>query len=968
MTESTPGHLLSVLEELGYSGHEGLVTSASAGQAGPRDYVWRDLRSKVGLEAAFFRDGVPLVGFSAQSDPRGLTGLRRRLWNYGRIPLLVNVSEESVQAFNAVSLPSKRRTQQDGILEAGRRSDTAHGLLQAFNRAEVESGNFATEFGASYKKSARVDRALLSNLAYLRRTFGGDDTELRTAMDVIIGGCLVASYLSDREILTPNHIDELSGVPDLQAALVFGVNPTRRLFQGLADRFNGDVFGPVPEMLSLVSDSELSGVAALLRGDDLPSGQQSLWPYDFSVLPADLVSSIYEQLLEGNRETDSAYYTPRFLVDTVLDEVVPWIGQSRPKVIDLACGSGAFMTEAFRRLAYRERTRVGRDLSYQELQDILLSSIYGVELNPDSARIAAFGLYLALLEELDPPTVWETAVLPRLLGRNVVVSDAFNDHALSAMRFDAVIGNPPWKSKLTPAASRFVRDSSAPIADQQIAQAFLWLAARFLKPGGTLGLVMPSKPLLHNRSRSTQAFRTALFEQLNVQAVLDLSAIRRSLFATAIAPAAVVVARAPDESTPADLEPWQKSNQLLHIAAHPRPLNSAVDAVVISPEEVTEISRRQAAYRPDIWKVLLWGGLRDVDLLDRLRLKFAPVKEIASARGWVYGQGYQVGGGDANDASHLQGLPIIPTEMVEPLRIESDLFEAFDMQTLHRPRDRELFRSPHVLVRRTLHQGRLAAVFVEEDAVFPNGLLGFAGPRHDRPLLMALAATIVSSLGNYYHFMTSASWGVERDFVELNEHLSLPLATPDPTHVRELQDIFSQARSDPRTTGWREQLDSVVFDMYEISTADQLRVHDRLAFGLDRFQHPLAYSAPIDDDGLSQYAATIREVLAATLPDLHIEARHFRDRSYRAVTVTLTEGGAAVQDTWSNGATVDMQRIVEMNADRGATSTGVVAQPAGFFVDDDTVYVVKTADRDRWSRDAALDDAERILAALAFGE
>jgi hypothetical protein len=48
-------------------------------------------------------------------------------------------------------------------------------------------------------------------------------------------------------------------------------------------------------------------------------------------------------------------------------------------------------------------------------------------------------------------------------------------------------------------------------------------------------------------------------------------------------------------------------------------------------------------------------------------------------------------------------------------------------------------------------------------------------------------------------------------------------------------------------------------------------------------------------------------------------------------------------------------------------STGILALPAGFFVRHDTVYVVKTVDMDRWSRDAALSDADRIFTALAFG-
>ena len=51
--------------------------------------------------------------------------------------------------------------------------------------------------------------------------------------------------------------------------------------------------------LSEVEDSDLDLVSRLLKGEDLPTGQGALWPYDFSVLPADLVSRVYGASLVG---------------------------------------------------------------------------------------------------------------------------------------------------------------------------------------------------------------------------------------------------------------------------------------------------------------------------------------------------------------------------------------------------------------------------------------------------------------------------------------------------------------------------------------------------------------------------------------------------------------------------------------------------------------------------------------------
>ena len=120
-----PDRLTQTLDGLGYSDSDGLVTALTPSSTGARDYYWRDLRGKIGLDAAFFHDGVPLVGFSTESTERGLTTLRRRLWNYGRVPLLVNTTDDVVSAFSASSAASKGPLGQSDAIQSSRLADIA---------------------------------------------------------------------------------------------------------------------------------------------------------------------------------------------------------------------------------------------------------------------------------------------------------------------------------------------------------------------------------------------------------------------------------------------------------------------------------------------------------------------------------------------------------------------------------------------------------------------------------------------------------------------------------------------------------------------------------------------------------------------------------------------------------------------------------------------------------------------------
>ncbi|MGH3430116.1 MAG: hypothetical protein ACRDQZ_21525, partial [Mycobacteriales bacterium] len=455
-----------------------------------------------------------------------------------------------------------------------------------------------------------------------------------------------------------------------------------------------------------------------------------------------------------------------------------------------------------------------------------------------------------------------------------------------------------------------------------------------------------------------------LFTQLDVTTIVDLSAVRRSVFATAIAPSAVLVARCPGSDPDSALS---SVDTLLHVAAHPRALGSPLDTLVVAPEEIRSISKKQATSRPDLWKVLLWGSVRDLDLIDRLRRSAPSVGDMARARGWYSGQGFQVGGGDNRDASELIGLPVVETASVGFLRSTQEQYELFDRNTLHRPRDRRLYTAPLVLIRRTIHNKGISAVYMDRDVAFPSGLIGIAGREADQAELAALAVTAVSSLGRYWHFMTSASWGVERDFVELNEHLSLPLISPDKKTTKKLFEIIGRAEEGP-DRGLREAVDELVFEMYGISVTDRGRIIDRMRTAIGRFYGVPPVASHRSDDFLN-YESVLRNALIATLPDLSVSTQAYSDGPYRAVTVTFSEEGSADNAVTLEGpvAVVDIDFLVERLSRAIAKPTAVIAQPSGFFVEDNTIYLVKTSDADRWSNDSALDDADRILAAITAG-
>lgn len=948
------GLLEAVADELGYFGTSGYVNGAGA-EAGARDFVWRDLKEKCRVDAAYFRGAVPLVAFVEAESREEIGPAHRRLWNFARVPVLIAATPREVEALSCVTPPPADSRGSSPVLGSAGTRQPLQRVLGEFTRFSVESGRVAAAHPNQFDRRLRVDYKLLENLRHVRdRLIAGG----LTAADVeqLLGRSIFIRYMEDRGILSEEHLLELGPLPSFVDTLQAGPDAAGRLFSALSERFNGDVFRPGRTM-EHIPEQAADDLAQFFSAADLESGQQALWPYDFGVIPPELISSIYEQLLGDTQREDSAYYTPRHVVDLVLDELVPWQGGiAQPSILDPSCGSGIFLAEAFRRLAYRHTIADGEPPAFDRLCELLTSSVYGVDKKPEAVGVSAFSLYLALLEHVDPPTAWHEARLPVLVGTNLIESDFFADHALSGRRFDLIAGNPPWQSALSPPAAAYVRRERIKLPDNQIALAFLWRAADITADGGAVGLVLPAKSLLHNRSNRAEAARRRIFGDLKVETVVDLSPLRRETFGAAKNPASIVVVRG--RRAAGDLAPT------VHVSPRRTPLSDAIVGIVVSQENIRQVPQSLAATATAVWKAYLWGGPADLDLVTRLRADFPSLENVIDKSGWVSRQGFQVKGGDENDASEIVGMTLLPTSSVGRMRLTAAPSGTVTEAVMHRPRDTRIYRAPHVIMRKGFHDYPVSA-FLDFDAAFTDGLFAIAGPARDAEELRVISGLLNSSVARYWYFMTSSSWGVEREQIQLNEYLSLPVPPVSGDARREIiTAVELAARSGPDEAEWTAILDTAVFQAYGLAPYEADIVRDGLSVRLDEYQQgsgSAAYQPPSPGD----FAAYTR------LAGAYLEATGAI--AWNAELVERTAGFAVVAckaaGITAPGPTpppFSFDRLMAM-ADpprEGWRSPAAVMQPSVVVVEDADVYLVKPDERRYWTRSAARSDAADVLSAI----
>lgn len=248
----------------------------------------------------------------------------------------------------------------------------------------------------------------------------------------LIGRSIFIRYLEDRKILEEKYFRNVARGnavwrklletppsqpnldPEMARVLYLRVlkdkDFTSALFDQLARDFNGDMFPTDLNEEKVVKVKHLLSLEGFLRGE--AGDQQSLffWAFNFRIIPIETISSIYEEFYHienENGDSKGTHYTPSTLVEFILSKVLtPERLASAPRILDPACGSGAFLVESFRRIVrYETHKRRGRRLSFEALLKILRKQISGIEINEEAVRVAAFSLYLALLHYQEPPDI-----------------------------------------------------------------------------------------------------------------------------------------------------------------------------------------------------------------------------------------------------------------------------------------------------------------------------------------------------------------------------------------------------------------------------------------------------------------------------------------------------------------------------------------------------------------------------------
>jgi hypothetical protein len=162
------------------------------------------------------------------------------------------------------------------------------------------------------------------------------------------------------------------------------------------------------------------------------SGREDSADWSEASIDPEILGKTFEALMAApDRKTSGAFYTPQELVEDVTTHALDSLlaGESPIetlrgiKVLDPACGSGAFLVHTLERIAALRKENGEPGSGGDIRRRVLTSSIFGVDLNPMAVWLCELRLWLSIVIESDETDPMSIAPLPNL-DRHIRVGDS----------------------------------------------------------------------------------------------------------------------------------------------------------------------------------------------------------------------------------------------------------------------------------------------------------------------------------------------------------------------------------------------------------------------------------------------------------------------------------------------------------------------------------------------------------------
>ena len=939
---------------------------------------------------------------------QAISETHKKIWNYKKVVFLYVYADTEIRIYNCAEKPliisSENFDYQKELKKIEIKSynlsdkEKLEELNNLFSSIAIDTGIIWTiEEAESIRKKInlqrRVDKYLVESLIRTAKQLQNEGLEIDFIHKIIMRS-LFLLYLEDRGATNEVFYSKIRKGAKSYFDILDNVEDTYALFEKLEDYFNGNVFTLgesetiTTEQLQLIKKCFINGnnntTQIKLFNDRL---------FNFKIIQIELLSEIYENFLsEINpdlKQQTGTYYTPPSLVELILNEKLPINNKETEynvKTLDPSCGSGIFLVESFKRLVKRYENKHNKKLTdFNKLSLLLTENIFGIEIDPQSIKVTAFSLYLALIDELDPKTFWKNKNyrLPYLIndandttlkeqGENLYCRDTIETNKeIEEIEFDLVVGNPPFGTDTKDLHSIRNYCDKYSFAKEMVLP-FLHKATQFSK-NGDIVLIFNTK-VLTNTGSTYQKFREWLFNDCYVEKIYNFSILRNApkyfggqLFGSATGPISIVFYRKEIPITP--------SKTILYYAPKTFIKSNVIEGVSIDSTDVKYLPREECQ-KPDtkIWKVAMWGGINDWKLINKINNKFelniySYLK--TNKNNFSFGSGLH-----SPSKEQILSNKIFNPEKVINLRKVKRYYtnknSIADTNKTFRLINEALFKSPFVLIKEGQKDKEYCVSYIDYNS-FHTGY-SISPKNEDNIVYIKLwCALINSKFAKYFLSLTSSSWGIERERVQANETLTLPsLDNIVKSKLKEFELLFNKLIVSHKnelaldTSKLENKIDSYLLKNILKLTKNEINsINDNIDYSLDLFeskQKSKALLTTIDLD-VNSYSKLICNELNNFLEshNLFANAETFSLNRFSPLMMTKISFDAEKKEIIGSKEDLDkvLKRIDQKLWEEKATN--IYFRKKLNYKTGNDIYIIRPNQRRFWTQSMALEDASELI-------
>jgi type I restriction-modification system DNA methylase subunit len=310
-------------------------------------------------------------------------------------------------------------------------------IWNTFSKQRVLEGSFDKFVqNDTYKKgTATVDHEFLQSLDNWRTQLAIsisksnkhlDEDEINFAVQHTIDRLIFLRIAEDRSIEPYGNLKDCIKDGNLYQNL-------HGLFLKADEKYNSGLFNFNKDKISHSLEIDNKVIRSIINDLYFPC------PYEFSVLPVEILGTAYEQFLGKQikidkshrvsieekpavRKAGGVYYTPQYIVDYIVKNTVGKLIDGKTpkevssiKIVDPACGSGSFLLGAYEHLLnwhkdyYTKNGKISKgskldtltpegNLTTAEKKRILLNNIYGVDIDANAVEVTKLSLLIKCMD------------------------------------------------------------------------------------------------------------------------------------------------------------------------------------------------------------------------------------------------------------------------------------------------------------------------------------------------------------------------------------------------------------------------------------------------------------------------------------------------------------------------------------------------------------------------------------------